>query len=227
MMVVGALLLAGSAATAMTVSYGWENGGTILGSFGNLVDPLNVATGSDPWPDPSDGVDLTVTPHEGAAMLKVTESPHSSTPQAHLAYVEGISNDDQVIASFYGWDVTDGASPSLRIWGHYADSTDGYSYKASASGNLTYTTGTPEDPWSQVDHTWTIALPEGADTLVLEARLYSTPSTADPASTDYWIDDLSVTVPDGATVSLPVPEPSLWGILLGLIAGGLLARWQR
>ena len=215
------------AAYALTADYGWENGATILGSFPeNLVDPLNVATGSDPWPDPLDGIDQTVTPHGGAAMLQVTEAPHSGTPQAYLAYVEDIANGDMVTASFYGWDVTPEASPSLRIWGNYANSTDGYSFVSSAGGSDIYTVGSP-DGWSQVSNTWEIAFPDDADTLVVHARLYSTPSTDTEASTDYWIDDVSATAPDGAMITFPVPEPSTWVLVVGLIASGLAVRLRR
>ena len=52
------------------------------------------------------------------------------------------------------------------------------------------------------------------DALVIEARLYSTPSTSSD-STDFWIDDLCVTAPWTATINFPEPgsavENTTWG----------------
>jgi len=180
-----------------------------------------VGSATDTDPDP----DVTVNPQAGSAMLQLTESPHYGTPQAYIAYVEGLTDGDQVTASFYGWDSTDGASPSLRIWGHYAVSGDVTSYNGSASGNSTYTGGSGAG-WYKVDYTWTFDSDSGArDALVVEARLYSTPSTCDPCSTDFWIDTLHVEAPDGSTVTV-APEPMTMA-LLGLGAVGVLLRRRR
>ena len=92
-----------------TTSYSWEDGvGTILGSDGNLTNPVNVGTTSG------------VSPHDGSRMLTVSESPISGTPKAYVAFIENLSAGDIVTASFYGWDENSGGSPSLRIWGLYA-----------------------------------------------------------------------------------------------------------
>lgn len=194
------------AANAGTVTYGWEDGvGTVLGSFGNLVNPINQSA----------------TVNSGNYALQVTEEPHSSTPQAFLAFVEGLTDGDIIDASFFGYDTTPGASPSLRIWAHYAVSGDVSSYAGSAGGNLDYTDGTG---WSQVSHSWTFDSDGGArDALVIEARLYSTPSTDPAGSTDYYIDDLSVTAPSTATITTPVPEPATMA-LLGMGALALIRR---
>ena len=179
-------------AQTTTVDYGWEDGGTMLGSYGNLTNASNVASGMDG--------STPVTPNAGSAMLQVTESPHSGTPQAYVAFIENLTDGEIVTASFWGWDSTPGASPSLRIWAHYALSGDINSYQGSAGGNSTYTDGTG---WDQVDHTWTFDSAGGTrDALVIEARLYSTPSTGD-YSTDFWIDDLQVTAPETALVNTP------------------------
>jgi hypothetical protein len=214
-----AVLFAASAAYAdYTLTYGWEDGvGTILGSYGSLVNDTNV-TG------PQVGQDCLVGPYncpgafEGDRYLHVAESPHDGTPQAYLACITGCLEGDQITASFYGYDITPGASPSLRIWGHYSDAVNcpdcPGSYTGSAGGDAGYTDGTG---WSVVTHTWTFTSSGDDYALVVEARLYSTPSTQDPCLTDFFIDYISVTVPDHCSILFPdmtgpsAVEPTNWG----------------
>jgi hypothetical protein len=197
-----------AANAAQTVDYGWEDGvGTILGSYGNLVDDEN-RTGGAPGA------------HTGSHYLHVAENPHSGTPQAFVGFVTGLQNGDVIDASFFGYDDTAGASPSLRISAHYAMSTDVTSYEGSAGGNSGYTDG---GGWSQVSHSWTFD-DAVADALVIEARLYSTPSTDASGYTSFFIDDLSITAPDHAAIQtasasvVPVPAaaflfaPALLGL---------------
>jgi hypothetical protein len=162
---------------------------------------------------------------EGARYLRVAEDPHDGTPQAYVAFIEGLQENDTVSASFWGYDTTPGASPSMRIWGHYAFNGDVNSYDGSASGNSTYT-GTAGEPqqgdWWQVGHTWTVAADKEA--LVVEVRLYSTPSTSDPNHTDYFVDLLEVTTSSSTATITFAPEPASLAIL-GL--GGLVAIRRR
>jgi len=209
-----AALLALSAAHAhaiQTVEYGWEDGqGTILGSFGNLVDASNVtgvqtgSTGSGSYTVPG--------AYSGDRFLHVAEAPHSGTPQAYLAMIGGLGNGDVVEASFFGYDLSANGSPSMRIWAHYADSADIDSYLGSAGGNNVYTDGSG---WSEVDYQWTFDN-AAADALVIEARLYSNPATDAGARSDYWIDSLRVSAPDTARISVAaaVPEPRSYAMLL-------------
>ncbi|MEX0326427.1 MAG: PEP-CTERM sorting domain-containing protein [Puniceicoccaceae bacterium] len=198
-----------------TVSYSWEDGGTILGSFGNLTNPLNVTAGT--WNAQN------ISPQDGSFMLQVEESPISGTPQAYIAAVTGLTDGDQVTASFYGWSHVDGGSPSMRIWGHYATSADILGYSGSASGNSTFTAG--EGVWSQVSHTWTFDSDTGnRDALIIEARLYS---VDDGNPMVFWVDNLSVTAPGGATILTPVPEPSTYAAILGLIGLAFVAYRRR
>ena len=196
-------------AQAATVNYGWEDGGTILGSYGNLVDPENVSGISN----------------SGSYSLKVTEAPHYSTPQAYLGFVTGLTDGDIIEASFFGYDDTPGASPSLRIWASYATSDDINNYVASAGGNSTYTDGYG---WDEVSYSWTFDSNGGTrDALVIQARLYSTPSTDTEGSTDYYIDDLTITAPDCATIITPsaVPIPgAIWLLGAGFISLAGIAR---
>jgi hypothetical protein len=213
---VSALGLLVSIAPAAQYDYGWEDGGTILGSFGNLVDPTNVS-GSQTGQAGDAGTYECPGPNSGTYYLHVAEEPHSSTPQAYIAYIENLTDGDVIDASYFGYDVTPDASPSLRIWAHYALSGDVNSYAGSAGGNDTYTAGTG---WDQVAWSWTFDSDGGTrDALVIEARLYSAPSTGE-YRTDYFIDDVSVTAPDTAMVTF-APEPASL-LLLGL--AGLLIR---
>ncbi len=199
------LLLALSASQALCTSYNysWENCGTILGKYGNLVGPGAVAGTQVGQMGPSLPWYMCTGPADGTVYLHVAEDPHYSTPQAYVAYIENLQEGDSVYASFAGYDVTPGMSPSLRIWAHYAFNGDVNSYDGSASGNDAYTAGTG---WDYVGWGWKI--PALKQALVIEARVYSTPSTLDPAHTDYWIDDLYVEAPATATVTFPAPGPT-------------------
>ena len=163
-------------------SYSWEDGGTILGYYGNVSNPIN--TGS------TNGVD----PYDGDYMLSVSESPLSGTPKVYVAYIQNLNPGDVVTASFYTYDSSDG-SPSVRIWGGYATNTDINSYQGSAGGNESYPSGTG---WEELSHVWTIAADKEA--LVVEARLYS--GSDDP--TQYFIDLINISAPETATINFPV-----------------------
>ena len=176
-------------------TYSWENGGTILGSYGNLVDAENVGA--------TDGIE----PYDGEYMLTVSESPIDGTPQAFIGWVTDISAGDEITACFYGYDTTAGASPSMRIWGSWSANNDINSYAGSADGNEEYTDGTG---WDQVCHTFSTSQEnwEAGEALVIQARLYSSSSGPDP--TKYFIDMLEVTTnSDTATIHFPGPVEGL------------------
>lgn len=222
-MIAALILLGSSQAHALqTVDYGWEDGvGTILGSYGNLADATNVSgaqTGSNGF-----ATTTMAGAHSGSNFLHVAETPHNGTPQAYIAYITGLQMGDEITASFWGYDDTASGSPSLRIWGHYAQSSDVTRYAGSADGSNTYTDGSG---WGLLSNTWTFDN-AGADALVIEARLYSdTNATLD--RTDFWIDDVQVIIPDHASVQFaaaPVPEPESYALMLaGLGMIGSVAR---
>ena len=55
-----------------------------------------------------------------------------------------------------------------------------------------------------VENTWTFSPSDPlATALIVEGRLYSTPSTSDPDHTDYWADYVCVTAPTHACVHFP------------------------
>jgi len=210
------LLFVTPAFAVQTLNYSWEDGGTVLGLYGNACCESNVSgvqsgsQGSVVGPYTCPGA------VDGTQYLHVAEDPHSSTPQALIGWVTGLTDGDIVDAMFYGYDITEGASPSLRIWGHYSPiGGDINSYAGSAGGNDTYTDGLG---WGLVSHQWVFDSDGGTrDGIIIEARMYSTPSTSDPDHTDYWIDDLTVTAPDHAVITFPTPaspvEESTWGTI--------------
>jgi hypothetical protein len=219
--VIALVLIAVPAFAQQTLNYSWEDGGTLLGSYsfpgGNTFES-NV-TGAQTGLQGS-----TLPPYtcpgavDGVRYLHVAEDPHYGTPQAFLAWVTGLVDGDVVDAMFYGYDLTAGGSPSWRIWGGYTFGGDINNYIASAGGASGYTAGTG---WDLVSHSWTFDSGTGTrDGLVIQGRLYSTPSTSDPDHTDFWADDITVTAPMTATIHFPeagVPvEDSSWGNIKAL-----------
>ena len=196
-----------------TLNYSWEDGGTILGSYGNLCCESNVSgaqVGSQGSTLPSYTCPGAV---DGTYYLHIAEDPHYSTPQAFVAWVTGLTDGDVVTVGFYGYDITPGASPSVRAWGHYTTSDDINNYMGSPGVGSDYTAG---EGWDYVTYTVTFDSDGGSrDAWVVEARIYSTPSTSDPDHTDCWVDDLTVTAPAGAVIHFPEPmspvEESTWG----------------
>ncbi len=209
-----AALVATPALADQSACYSWEDGGTILGFYGNLADPTNV-TGPQTGEDSNGGTYTCPGAYDGEYYLHVAEEPIGGTPQAYIAWITNLTDGDLITASFYGYDVTPGASPSLRIWGHYTTSDDIENYCGSASGNYDYTAGTG---WDFLEWTWTFDSDGGTrDALVVEARLYS---GSGGTRGDYWIDYVCVTAPDHATIIFPEPaspvEDSSWSVIKAL-----------
>ncbi len=184
---------------ATTVTYGWEDGGTILGQFGDLT-ATNVTA-----PDPV---------YAGEHSLHVLDGAASGTPQAFVAWITGLTDGDVIDACFWRYDTTPGASPSCRIWGHYTPvggTIDDYA--GSAGGNDDYG---PGEGWDEVCHSWTFDSDTGArDGLIVEVRTYSS------AGDEVWLDDLTVTAPDGTTITVPLVTPvaeCTWSAIKALYA---------
>lgn len=201
------LLLAASSAFALTANYGWEDGNTVLGSYGTVLT-----------------TNVTSPVYSGSHSLQLVDNySGSATPQAYVAWITGLATGDVVTASFWVYDTTPSSSPSGRIWGHYTSSlTDIDAYAGSASGSSSYGDG---NGWSQLSYSWTFDASTDRNGLVIEARTYS-----DSLDT-IWIDDLSIIAPDHATVITAggvtsVPEPgSLIAILSGIV--GLVGYMQK
>lgn len=194
-----AIACAQSANADITETYGWEDGGVALGYSGNINEIYNDNTFGN----------------GSSSSLYFNEDPLGGTPQVWLGAVSGLTEGDTVTASFWVYDVSEGGSPSVRIWGHYTDMSDGdWSSSGSASGSSTYPEGTG---WEKMEHTWTIAA--GRDALVIEGRLYSNSN-----GNHGIIDDLTITTNnDNATMHF-APAPGALA-LLGL--AGIAGRRRR
>ena len=93
------------------------------------------------------------------------------------------------------------------MWGHWNDDPGDIGvYSGSASGQSDYGPGTG---WDMAEYEWTVV--DGHTGLVIEIRTYSS------AGDTVWMDDLTVTAPDGATVLVPSDVVSLerqsWGAI--------------
>jgi hypothetical protein len=183
LLVTGILAMFSIALADVTATCGWEGSATILGSFGGVT--ATIAT------DPV---------YAGSQSLRL-EREGSSTPQAYIAWITGLSNGDVVTASFWRYDVTPAAAPSCRIWAHWNDDpNDVNGYNGSAGGNSEYGPGTG---WDLAEHSWEVI--DGHTGLVIEARVYSNPGDV------VWIDDLTVTAPDGSVIIVPEDGQVLYG----------------
>jgi hypothetical protein len=192
-------IVLGLAATAwaapQTVTYGWEDGGPyVLGLYGAGTPPIIVSQ-------------VTAPVHSGVFSCQLEDNDPTGTPQAYLAYVYGLTDGTVVTASFWRYDTTPGAAPSVRIWAHWNDSypPDINGYDGSASGQDDYGPGTG---WDQATYTWVVS--GGHTGIVIEARTYSNPGDT------VWIDDLSVTAPAWSYIQLPGEGPigteaNTWG----------------
>ena len=197
-------LCAAPAFASQTASYSWEDGGTIFGYYNSGSGEI-IANNS------------SAQAYSGSSSLEIVESPTGGTPQIWIGFVTGLQDGDTIDASFWAFDDSEGASPSVRIWGAYALSSDVSSYEGSAGGNSTYSEGTG---WGQLSHSWTFDSDGGTrDALVIQIRMYS-----DSDSSPIYVDDLEVTTSSDTAVINFAPAPGALA-LLGL--AGIAARRRR
>ena len=185
-----------------SATYGWEDGGTVLGQS---TDNIAFTNSTD-------------NPLSGSASLFMNEDPLSGTPQGYVAFITGLTDGDIIDANFFAFDDTPDGSPSVRIWGHYGQSSDVDETSGSAGGNSTYS-GEDGD-WSQLSHTWTFDSNGGTrDALIVEVRMY-----AGSGGSSAYIDDLYVGTSSGTAVINFAPAPGALA-LLGL--AGFAGRRRR
>ena len=184
------LAVAQFAAADISVNYGWEGTETILGNYGDIIATIDT--------DPV---------HGDSQSLKLVDDAESGTPQAFVGWVVGLSDGDQVTASFWRYDVTPTASPSSRIWGSWCDDPDDITaFAGTAGGQSDYG---PGEGWDKAEYTWTVEA--GHSGLVIQARTYSSPGDT------VWIDDMTITAPDGAEIRTPdysmALSPDTWAAI--------------
>lgn len=174
-----------------TADYGWEDTATLLGMYPDSVVIDDIAT-TPPGPV-----------HTGSQSLEL-EKALSGTGQAYVAWIVGLSDGEEVTASFWCYDISDTGYPSGRIWAHWNDDpNDPQGYSGSAGGNSTYTSGIG---WEQLEQSWIVE--SGHTGIVIEARFYGDPGTF------LWFDDVSVTAPATAEIRFPgyvALQRSTWG----------------
>ena len=190
---------------ANEASYGWEDGGTILGGFNN--DNMFYAN-SD------------AQAYEGTRSLYLEEVTTSGTPQTFVAFITGLQDGDTVYGQFAAWDDSPGESPSTRIWGSYtSDPGDITSYAGSAGGSNVYS-GSEDGDWNILSHVWTFDSAGGTrDGLVIQIRMYAAND-----GDGLYVDDLVVSTSSETAVINLVPAPGALA-LLGLV--GLAGRRRR
>ncbi len=203
-----ALTTLATAGALVEADYGWEDGGTILGSYGNLGSAENEYWDAD-----------------RGNVLALTEDPTGGTPQAYVAWVTGLADGDVIDASFLG--LGDGVDTSkVRIWGHYTNvGGDITSYGGSAGGNSAYSGA----EWTELGHSWTFDSNGGQrDGLVVEARLYT---YSGQTGTTGYVDNLHVSVfgaaIEGVVINVPGPVPAPAALALLGLAGLAGARRRR
>ena len=194
LLIVAIALALATPALALTVTYGWEDGGSVLAVYpaGNMI-ATNVGA-----PDPV---------YAGLRSCKLEDAHPSGTPQAYVAWIKGLVDGNQVHCDFWIYDTTPTGEPSGRIWAHYNDDpNDVMGYATSASGPNLYPAGTGWTNDGATNYTWTMS--GGHTGLVIEVRTYTNPGAI------VWIDEMTVTAPDGATIVLPAPvsavESATW-----------------
>lgn len=214
----GVLAVASANSMALTATYGWEDGNTVLGGYGD--SHLNYSN-----------TNALTHSGNGALLIEDNDGADNSTTQSYVAWIQGLSTGDEITVSFWAWDNSAaGASPSVRIWGHYTDDlVDVSDYDGSASGSTAYNAG--QSTWDQLSHSWIFDASSSfggdANGLMVEVRYYDNSS----APTGFaLIDDLSISVNnEAATIITPagvseVPVPAaawLFGsAILGLASVG-------
>jgi hypothetical protein len=179
------LAFAGVAGAETVVDYGWEDDGDVLAIYPDedSIIPSNVAE----W-EPGEQV------YDGNFALKLVDNAESGTPQAYLVYLWFLQDGDEITVSFYRYDDSPEAAPSVRIWGHWNHELPGNpeGYSGSAGGNGDYG---PGEGWDQTEYTWTAV--DGHSGLVIEARTYSL------AGDTVWLDNLHIEAPDHVWIQIP------------------------
>jgi hypothetical protein len=179
-------LLAIPALAAQTFTYDWDGEADYLGCFSSAttaaVDAAYNRDGSA-----GNGLLLTKTVAGGNA-------------QSFLAAVWHLQEGDEVTVSVWRYDSLSNM-PYFGLWAHYNDALDGENARSQSlhinDGNVIGDNRLgAQNGWEEYTHTWTIGA--GHCGLVIDAIISDT-----NIGGQVMVDDLTVTVPDHASVRLP------------------------
>ena len=182
----------------MEYTYGWENFDpyspgfretVLLGTFNAIQAGLEVS-------------DV----HSGSNALWISEDGETATAQGFVAWITDLQPQDEITVSCFAKSYAGQEGGGVRMWAHYTyDDENITSYAGSASGNDTYST---PDEWTELSKTWVLPYATYTDGqgiehpitgLVIEVRPYSAVGEGG------FVDDLTVVVPETATVAFPDP----------------------
>ncbi len=194
------LLLIAASAWAHTVTESWEGSHTVLGMYGSGTPPV-IAEAVVGGPG---------GPIDAAQVLQLMDNSQTGATMVYVAWIVGLQNGDSVDACIWRYDTTPGTSPSCRLRAHWNDDPwDTWGYDGTAGGNDDHGAG---EGWDEVCWTWTVENDHSG--LVIEVRTYRYPGDT------IWVDYLSVTAPDHATIRLPEHEAPVestsWSAVKGL-----------
>lgn len=179
-------LLAVPAMAAQTYTYDWSGDADYLGCFGSDASAEIYA--------------LQDHTGDGGGSLLLTKNNWGPYANGFVASVWGLQEGDEVTVTCWRYD-NYSSMPYFALWSHYNDALeeaadargqdmavdDGNCYGNSQLG--------VQNGWEEYSHTWTIGA--GHTGLVIDAQVYGSTGAY------MLVDDLSITVPDHASVRTP------------------------
>ncbi|MEZ4386062.1 MAG: hypothetical protein R3D98_00510 [Candidatus Krumholzibacteriia bacterium] len=180
-------LLAVPAMAAQTYTYDWDGDADYLGCFYTFMSGQVGVNYNRAGESQGNGLLLTKNTSGGYAL-------------GFVATVWDLQEGDEVTVSIWRYD-NNSAMPYFALWSHYNDALceasdargqdmsidDGNCYGDQRLGD--------QNGWEEYTYTWTVAA--GHTGMVIDAQVYGA------FGAQLWVDDLSVTVPDHASVRLP------------------------
>lgn len=179
--------------------YGWENFDpfapnfretVLLGTYGALQTGLEINE-----------------VRSGTKSLWVSDDSASDVPEGYLAWITGLQPGDYITASCFGKSYAGQTTGGVRMWAHYTyDENNIRSFASSAGGYEIYSN---PDEWTELRKMWVFpdaTYTDGEGTLhpitgmVIKVRTYSAPGEGG------FVDDLTIEVPQTATVIFPSME---------------------
>ncbi|MEJ5260556.1 MAG: hypothetical protein WHS88_10235 [Anaerohalosphaeraceae bacterium] len=180
-------------------TYGWENFDpfapnfretVLLGTYGALQTGLEISQ-----------------VRSGGKALWISDDSASDTPEGYVAWIRGLQPGDYINASCFAKSYAGQTSGGVRLWAHYTyDDANIRSYGGSAGGYDIYSNS---DDWTELRKTWVFPSltytdsqgnPHPVTGMILKIRTYSNVGEGG------FVDDLSIEVPQTATVLFPSPD---------------------